>query len=49
MIWPNGDKYIGEWKEGRMHGTGVYVAASGNRYEVQLFAQYFLCSSLYCF
>jgi hypothetical protein len=32
--WPNGDTYVGQVKNGRMHGLGTYAwAASGNRYD----------------
>ena len=29
--WP-GDKYVGQWKEGRRHGFGVYYCADGTTY-----------------
>ena len=25
----NGDKYVGEWKEGKYHGQGTYTFADG--------------------
>lgn len=28
----NGDKYEGQWKEGKMHGRGNYEFANGDRY-----------------
>ncbi|HPJ39637.1 MAG TPA: hypothetical protein PLT75_14425, partial [Spirochaetota bacterium] len=28
-IWPNGDKYTGQWKEGVMDGKGVYRYSNG--------------------
>ena len=28
----NGDKYRGEWKDGKMHGQGTYTWANGNQY-----------------
>jgi len=31
--FPNRDEYEGEWKEGKMHGKGVYRYVNGNRYE----------------
>lgn len=34
MLFPNGDKYKGEWLEGRMHGNGNYTwKESGRIYE----------------
>jgi len=30
--WPNGDKYIGEWKGDVKHGKGTYSYANGNKY-----------------
>ncbi len=30
---PNGDKYVGEIKDGKKHGRGIYYYANGNRYE----------------
>ena len=32
MTWENGEKYIGKWKDGLMHGKGTYVWANGSRY-----------------
>ena len=29
----NGDKYDGEWKDGKMHGKGVYTYINGDQYE----------------
>ncbi|RYY84830.1 hypothetical protein EON63_08540 [archaeon] len=29
----NGDKYVGDWKDGRRHGLGVYYYNDGDRYE----------------
>ena len=30
--WSNGDKYIGEWKDGKRHGQGTYTLAKGDKY-----------------
>ena len=27
--WSDGDKYVGEWKEGKQHGQGTYTFADG--------------------
>ena len=35
--YPNGDKYVGEWKDDRFHGHGIYLFANGERYEGTLF------------
>ncbi|MDA9948798.1 hypothetical protein N9C16_05290 [Paracoccaceae bacterium] len=31
-IWPTGDKYVGEYKDGQQHGQGTYTYASGDKY-----------------
>ena len=31
MIWPTGDKYIGDWEGDTRHGFGLYLYQSGNR------------------
>ena len=28
----NGDKYVGEYKDGKYHGQGTYTSANGNKY-----------------
>ena len=33
LTMPNGDKYVGEIKDGKKHGRGIYYYANGNRYE----------------
>ena len=33
MLFPNGDRYQGEWKDGRRHGQGIYVSSDGDKYE----------------
>ena len=30
--WPNGDKYVGEWKDGNRTGQGTYTWPNGNKY-----------------
>jgi hypothetical protein len=30
--WANGDKYVGEWKDGKRRGQGTYTWANGNKY-----------------
>ncbi len=32
-VWPNGNRYEGDWVDGKTHGKGVHTWASGNRYE----------------
>merc|ERR1712146_272366 len=32
-IWANGDKYDGEWKNGKKEGHGVLTWANGDKYE----------------
>ena len=32
MIYPNGSKYIGGWKNGKMDGQGIFTFPSGNKY-----------------
>ena len=31
-IWPDGEKYVGDWKDGQQSGQGSYIRANGNRY-----------------
>lgn len=31
--YTNGDKYDGQWKDGKMHGIGLYEFANGDRYK----------------
>ena len=30
--WASGDKYVGEYKDGKEHGQGTYTWASGHKY-----------------
>ena len=30
--WANGDKYVGEYKDGKYHGQGTYTYANGDKY-----------------
>ncbi len=32
MYYGNGDKYIGEWRNDRKHGQGIYYESSGSKY-----------------
>ncbi len=29
----NNDKYIGDWKDDRFHGSGIYIFQNGERYD----------------
>ena len=31
-IWPDGDKYVGDWKDGNATGQGSYIETNGNIY-----------------
>lgn len=35
MVWPNGDRYEGEWKNDLQNGNGSFVYADGEKYEGQ--------------
>ena len=30
--WADGSKYVGEWKDGKQHGQGIYTWADGEKY-----------------
>ena len=32
MIWPDGDKYVGEFRDDKPHGQGTYTYVSGHKY-----------------
>ena len=34
MTFPDGDSYVGEWKDGNMNGWGAYYWNNGNSYQV---------------
>ena len=31
-IYPNGEKYVGDWKNGKYHGQGTYTWSDGRKY-----------------
>jgi len=31
-IWPNGNKYMGEWKNGKPNGKGIFIWPEGDTY-----------------
>ena len=31
-IYPNGEKYVGDWKNGKYHGHGTFIYPDGNMY-----------------
>ena len=32
FTWESGDKYVGEWKDGKGQGQGTYTYPNGNKY-----------------
>ena len=32
FVFSNKDKYIGEWKDGKRHGQGIYIHWHGDKY-----------------
>lgn len=37
--YPSGSRYVGQWKEGKIHGIGTMVWCNGN---VRILFQYFI-------
>jgi len=37
LKWPNGARYVGEWRENKMHGDGTYIDKEGNTWTGQFF------------
>lgn len=35
MIYPNGDKYVGEWKDDEINGQGIATFTDGTKYAGQ--------------
>lgn len=33
LVYENGDTYLGEFKDGKRHGRGIYMSTKGHRYE----------------
>ena len=33
LTYPDGDKYVGEWKDGKQHGQGTRTFSSGGWYD----------------
>ena len=31
-IYPNGEKYVGDWKNGKYHGQGTFTYRDGSKY-----------------
>ena len=31
-LWKNGTKYMGEWKDGTIHGQGIFTSYAGRKY-----------------
>ena len=29
--WASGNKYVGEWKDGKQHGQGIFTFANGDK------------------
>ena len=32
MIWPDGNNYEGDWKDGKRNGQGMMTEPNGNKY-----------------
>ncbi|RYG44994.1 hypothetical protein EON67_11115 [archaeon] len=38
LYFGNGDRYVGQWKDGLFHGRGIYSASSGASYDGEVSA-----------
>ena len=36
MTFPDGDSYVGEWKNGNMNGWGAFYWNNGNSYQAHM-------------
>jgi hypothetical protein len=36
MIWPNGDKLAGDWRDSQLSGSGTYVQSNGDSFKVKM-------------
>ena len=36
MTFPDGDSYVGEWKNGNMNGWGAFYWNNGNSYQAHI-------------
>ena len=46
MTFPDGDSYVGEWKDGNMNGWGAYYWNNGNSYQVSDIVLFILIQNL---
>eukprot|EP00826_Nyctotherus_ovalis_P045524 TRINITY_DN5049_c0_g3_i1.p1 TRINITY_DN5049_c0_g3~~TRINITY_DN5049_c0_g3_i1.p1 ORF type:complete len:222 (+),score=56.66 TRINITY_DN5049_c0_g3_i1:2669-3334(+) len=47
--FPNGDRYEGEWKQGKMEGYGKYDFANGDKYEGEYVSGLISGAGIYCY